>query len=313
MTTGLSLSTMSARGHYDDLLEFSKAALDWGYSAIEANAYVTTHGMLERLASGPLPLSSLHNPTPNARSSLGKSSYDLNLSSLEETERREALGFAFETIEQAARYGAKAVVLHMGHVPIGKEMQRVLHDLWHECRTQSPEYIQVQQRIPELRARTAADHLERALETLLQLQAAARDRGILLGIETRHNLHEVPNVDEMQVMLDAADPQVVGYWHDTGHAATHEQLGFTTQEEWLRRHSHRMIGIHLHDMNFERDHQCPGNGTIDWNLVARHIPEGAIRVCEIGEWNEIDELELCPRFLASQGIVSPTGIDSAVR
>lgn len=313
MTAGLSLSTMPARGRYHDLSEFSKAAQSWGYSAIEANAYVTTHEMLEQLASGPLPLSSLHNPTPNVRSSLGKSSYDLNLCSLEKTERREAAGFALETIEQAARYGAKAVVLHMGHVPIGKEMQRKLHDLWHECRTQSPEYIDVQQQIPELRARTAADHLECALQTLHELQEAARDRGILLGVETRHNLHEVPNVDEMQIMLEAADPQVVGYWHDTGHAATHEQLGFTTQEEWLRRHSHRMIGIHLHDMNTERDHQCPGTGTIDWDVVRRHIPEGAIRVCEIGEWNQIEGLQQCPGFLASVGIVSPASFDSAVR
>ncbi len=313
MTHGVSLSTMPARGRYDDLLEFSRDAQKWGYTAIEANAYVTSYEMLERLASGPLPLSSLHNPTPNVRSSLGVSAYDLNLCSLDEAERREAIGFARESIEQAARYGARAVVLHMGHVPIGKEMQRTLHDLWHECRTESPEYIDVQRRIRELRARTAPDHLERALETLNELEELARERGVLLGVETRHNLHEIPIVDEMEIMLVASDPHVVGYWHDTGHAATHEQLGFISQEEWLQRHSHRMIGIHLHDMNSERDHQCPGTGRIDWDLVRRYTPESAIRVCEIGEWNTIEGLQQCPGFLTAAGIVSPTGIDSAVR
>lgn len=313
MTHDLALSTMSARGRYTDLLEFSRDAQRWGYSAIEANAYVTSHEMLERLAAGPLPLSSLHNPVPNIRSLSGISSYDLNLCSLDDAEHEEAVGLARETIEQAARLGARAVVVHFGHVPIGKEMQRQLHDLWHECRTESAEYVEVQRRIPELRARFAARHLERAMETLYELEGLSRDRGVLLGIETRHNLHEIPNVDEMEAMLRAADPAVVGYWHDTGHAATHEQLGFTTQEEWLRRHSHRMNGIHLHDINSDRDHQCPGTGRLDWDLVRRHTPPSAIRVCEVGEWNTLECLRACPEFLTQVGIISPVGVDSTVR
>ena len=127
-----------------------------------------------------------------------------------------------------------------------------------------------------------------------------------LGIETRHNLHEIPNVDEMAVMLSAADPNVVGYWHDTGHAATHEQLGFTTHEEWLRRHGHRMLGVHLHDITDERDHQCPGSGRLDWALVTRYVPESAIRVCEIGEWNGPECLKACPAFLVNVGFRRPT-------
>jgi len=303
---------MSARGLYSDLLAFSRAAQSWGYTAVEANAFVTTHDMLERLAQGPLPILSMHNTIPNVRSSFGMSSYDLNLCSLDETERREALVFALDTIEQAARHGARAVVLHMGHVPIGREMQRQLHDLWHEGLTESEEYLDVQRRIPEMRARSAAHHMERALETVHALEGSARERGVLLGIETRHNLHEIPNVDEMDAMLAATDPQVVGYWHDTGHAAMHERFGFTTQEEWLRRHGHRMIGIHLHDINRERDHQCPGNGTIDWGLVARHVPESALRVCEVGEWNGPERVALCPEFLAGAGLFSPDGTHPAV-
>ncbi len=313
MTSNLSLSTMSARGRYTNLTEFSRDAGAWGYTAIEANAYVTSHEMLEALADGPLPLSSLHNPTPNLRSSLGMSAYDLNLCSLDEAERREAIGFATGTIEQAARLGARVVVVHLGHVPIGKEMQRQLHDLWHECKTESPEYIDVQRRIPELRAQTAAIHMDRALETLHELESRARETGILLGLETRHNLHEMPDINEMAMLLAASDPEVVGYWHDTGHAATHEQLGFTTQKEWLQRHSHRMIGIHLHDMNHERDHQCPGDGRIDWDLVRRYTSATAIRVCEIGEWNTIEGLQRAPKFLAEVGIIAVAGIDSAVR
>ncbi len=309
----LSLSTMSARGHYADLRDFSRDAQSWGFTAIEANAFVTSHEMLERLAQGPLPITSLHNTIPNVRSSFGMSSYDLNLCSLNETERIEAVDFAKETIRQAARLGARAIVLHMGHVPVDREMQRQLHDLWHECKTETQEYIDVQRRIPEIRAKTASNHLERALETVHELEGPAREAGVRLGLETRHNLHELPNVDEMEIMLASADPNVMGYWHDTGHAVMHQRFGFTTHEEWLRRHGHRMIGIHLHDINHERDHQCPGDGEMDWALVARHVPASALRICEIGEWNDLSDISKSPRFLASVGLFSPNGADPAAK
>lgn len=312
MRNELSLSTMSARGHYADLLDYSRDARSWGYTAVEANAYVTSHEMLDRLAQGPLPISSLHNPTPNVRTSSGISSYDLNLASLDQAERLEAIGFARHTIELGARLGVRAIVLHMGHVPIDREMQRQLHDLWHEGKTKTPEYIGVQRRIPEIRALSATSHLERAIETTRELEGLARERGVLLGIETRNHLHEIPNVDEMEILLAAADPAVVGYWHDTGHAATQERVGSTTHEEWLRRHGHRMIGIHLHDIDNARDHQCPGSGELDWELLSRHVPETALRVCEIGEWNGPPCLSTCPEFLANVGLFSPNGANSAV-
>jgi len=307
MTDSLSLSTMSARGQYPNLCKFSQAAQSWGFTAVEANAFVKTDEMLEQLALGPLPIRSLHNPIPNAPSALGISSYDLSLCSLDETERVEAVRFALRTIEHAARLNARAVVLHMGHVPVDAETQRLLHDLWHEGRTTSQEYLDVQWSIPERRSRTAPQQVERAVQSLLQLEKEARKHGVLLGVETRHNLHEVPNIDEMSTLLEATDPTVVGYWHDTGHAATHQRLGFTTHEEWLRRYSPRMVGIHLHDINHERDHQCPGNGEIDWAMVARYVPDTAIRVCEIGEWNGPECLATCAPFIAELGLFSRDG------
>jgi sugar phosphate isomerase/epimerase len=302
---------MWAKYHYDDLCRFSRDAMDWGYDAIEANAYVKSPDMLERLAEGPLPLSSLHNPIPNLDSTRGMRSYDLNLAALDEDERVEAVLFARQTIENAARLGAKAVVLHMGHVPIGKEMQRELHRMWHEGMMGTLEYRDLHAEMPALRARSAGKHLERALQTLREIEPLAADRGVMLGIETRHNMHELPNIDEAAVMLSETSPDVVGYWHDTGHAATHERLGYAKQEDWLARHCHRLIGIHLHDMNVERDHQCPGSGELDWAMIARYLPESAIRVCELGEWNTVQCVERTPAFLKHAGILAPSPVDLA--
>jgi sugar phosphate isomerase/epimerase len=96
---------------------------------------------------------------------------------------------------------------------------------------------------------------------------------------------------------------VVGYWHDRGIAATMERLGSTQHEEWLRRHAGRLIGIHLHDIDSHRDHQCPGNGRLDWSMVSRYLPADAIRVCELGEWNDIECVARAPSFLARMGVI----------
>jgi len=313
VTAPLSLSTMWARGRYEDLYQFSCDASDWGFTAVEANAFVTSMEALERLAAGPLPLSSLHNPAPNVRSPRGVSAYDLNLGALDEDERQEALSHALSTIDLASRLGARAVVLHMGHVPIGREKEKRIHALWHAGEMESDEYFAIQDAIPGIRNGVEQLHLERAMETLRALQDRARSRGVLLGLETRHNLHEMPNAREMDVMLSAADPEVVGYWHDTGHAATQERCGSTGHEEWLRRYSSRLIGVHLHDVNSERDHQCPGAGRLDWSMVSRYLPEAAIRVCELGEWNGQECVAQAPAFLASMGVLAPSGARSQVR
>ncbi len=297
---------MWARGRYEDLYEFSCDASDWGFTAVEANAYVTSMASLERLAAGPLPLSSLHNPAPNVRTPGGVSAYDLNLGALDEDERREALSYALSTIDVASHLGARAVVLHMGHVPIAREMERRIHALWHAGEMESDEYIAIQGAVPGIRNGIESQHLERALETLRSLEDRARSRGVLLGLETRHNLHEIPNIEEMDVMLSASDPNVVGYWHDTGHAATQERCGATGHEQWLQRHSSRLIGVHLHDINRERDHQCPGIGRLDWSMVGRYLPASAIRVCELGEWNGQECVSQTPVFLASMGVLATT-------
>jgi sugar phosphate isomerase/epimerase len=269
--------------------------------------------MLERLARGPLPINSIHNPAPNTTSSRGIRSYDLNLASLDEPERAEAVEFAVATIDNAARLGARVVVLHMGHVPVDKSTQRLLHSMWHADMMGTEEYAALQRSIPEFRALTEAQHLERALQTIRELESVARESGIILGMETRHNLHELPNIDEMAVLLAETDPEGVGYWHDTGHAATQQRLGYTPHEEWLQRHSSRLIGIHLHDLNTERDHQPPGTGEIDWPMIASYLPDNAVRVCEIGEWNDSDSVKGIPAFLRAAGVIAPQNTVNAVK
>jgi sugar phosphate isomerase/epimerase len=125
----------------------------------------------------------------------------------------------------------------------------------------------------------------------------------MLGLETRFHFNEIPNMDEMAALLDKVSEHVAGYWHDVGHAEVQQQLGFSFHEEWLLRFRDRMIGIHLHDIRGIRDHQAPGKGHMNWEMIAQHLPQGIIKVCEIGEWNDEEQVQGVVEFLQKKGIL----------
>jgi sugar phosphate isomerase/epimerase len=110
-------------------------------------------------------------------------------------------------------------------------------------------------------------------------------------------------VDEMAELLSEAPESLVGYWHDAGHAEVQQQLGFSLREEWLSRFKHRMVGIHLHDIHGISDHHAPGKGNMNWEMIAKYLPRGIVKVCEIGEWNDERQIQGVVEFLRSKGIL----------
>jgi hypothetical protein len=65
-----------------------------------------------------------------------------------------------------------------------------------------------------------------------------------------------------------------------------------------------MVGIHLHDVTGISDHQTPGKGNVNWEMVARYLPPGIVKVCEIGEWNDEQQMQGVVSFLQKEGIIS---------
>ncbi len=61
--------------------------------------------------------------------------------------------------------------------------------------------------------------------------------------------------------------------------------------------------MHLHDVRGIRDHCAPGVGSVDWGLIAANLPDAALRVCEIGEWNDVETVPGVVPFLRSQGVL----------
>ena len=298
----VALSTMWAKDRFDNMAEFAAEAKEFGFSHVEINASVSPQGLSE-LVETSIPISSIHSPSPAVLSSRGVPVADLSLSSLEAKQREEAVSFAKKTIDLASQVGARAVVLHMGEVPIDLSLDHELRRLYQQNLTQSEKYDEVKRGLTHQRISKAPPYLEAATKSLGELSEYSQCKGIMLGVETRFYFHEMPNIDEMEELLRQVEGGLVGYWHDVGHAEVNQRLGFTSHEEWLSRFGDRMIGIHLHDVLGIRDHRPPGKGDVNWNMVAEYVPQEALKVCEIAEWNEAEQIRGVIDFLQKQGIL----------
>ena len=293
---------MWAKGRFSSMAEFVAKAKELAFTHVEANASVSSQSLDELLKTS-IPISSIHSPCPAVLSSKGIPVANLSLSSLNGSEQEEAVSFAKETINLASNVGAKAIVLHMGEVPIDLSLQDRLRQLYNENRAQTKEYSQAKEELTYQRASKVAPYLETARESLKELSEYSKRQDIMLGIENRFYLHEIPDIDEMEELLNEVKGELVGYWHDVGHAEVRQRLGFTPHEEWLSRFRDKMIGVHLHDVLGISDHRPPGKGSVNWDMVAKYLPQKAIRVCEIAEWNEEEQICGVISFLERKGIL----------
>jgi sugar phosphate isomerase/epimerase len=282
---------------------FSAKAKELGFTHIEANASISSQ-MLSELLKTTVPISSIHSPCPAASSSRGIPISSLSLSSLDESERMEAVSFTKQTIDLAASVKARAIVLHMGEVPIDLSLQDRLFKLHDEGYAQTKEYSQAKEELVYQRTSQAPHYLDAAKKSLQEISEYSQQKGIILGLETRFHPHEIPNMDEMAELLNEVPESLVGYWHDVGHAEVQQRLGFSLHKEWLSRFRDRMVGIHLHDVIGISDHQAPGKGDMNWEMVAKYLPPGIVKVCEIGEWNDEEQMQRVVEFLQKEGVLN---------
>jgi len=302
MSLEVSLSTMWAKDRFSHMAEFAAKLRELGFTHVEPNRLVSP-GMLAELLETSVPISSIHAPCPAVLSSQGIDIDRLSLSSLNVSERVEAVSFTKKTIDLAANVNARAIVLHLGEVPIDLSLQDRLHKLHDAGQAQTKEYRRIKERLVHQRASLAQPYVDAAKRSLQELSKHSQENGIMLGLETRFHFNEIPNTDEMAELLGEVPEPVAGYWHDTGHAEVQQQLGFVFHEEWLSRFKDRMVGIHLHDIRGISDHHAPGKGNMNWEMIAKYLPQGIVKVCEIGEWNDEERMQGVVEFLQNKEIL----------
>lgn len=292
------LSTMWAQSRFTHLIDFFAAAREMGFKRYELNHQVT-ETMLNGISPGEYEIASLHAPCPRTIDLVAQSRNDLLLSSLDEERRKEAVSMVQGSIELAAYLGAFSVVLHLGRVNADWKLEREVREAFQQGKKGRPRYRALVERLKEARALGKEAHLEAVIRSLAEIAEHARLKGVKIGLENRYYYLEIPNHEEMGMLLKL-DP-LLYYWHDTGHAQALENLGFTPQEEWLRTYGERMLGVHLHDIVGLRDHGIPGQGEIEFGALAPYIPTEALRVFEIDPPYSPEEIVAGWRHLEKTG------------
>jgi sugar phosphate isomerase/epimerase len=226
-------------------------------------------------------INSLHNfcPIPEGIKLTQASPENYLLSSEDEKERELAIKFTKMTIENAARLGAEAVVLHCGKV-FEKKHTNLLIKMYNSNERNSKTYKTKQEFFVSLRRRYSKKYFLNTLRSLEELDKFAKLKKVKLGIENRYYFGEIPQVEEIAQILNIFDAgSAIGYWHDVGHAQCLENLGFYKLENYLVFFD-RLLGIHLHDIKGCCDHLSPFEGEFDFKKILSFVKKSTLKIME---------------------------------
>ncbi len=280
----LGISTSWNAALHTDAKTIVREIKDLGFSQVELSFNLTS-SMIADVRSlvddNQIKVISLHNfcPIPEGLKREEALPDCFSLASTSDTIREKAVEYSKRTIDTAAALNARAVVLHCGRVEIPSRTVELIA-LHERGLKNSAVFSQLREEIIDQRRRYAKPYFENALKSLEKLNAHARDKKILLGIETRFYYREIPSLEETGIILETFRNSQLRYWHDTGHAQLMENLGFCGPDEYISRYGASMAGVHAHNIIGCYDHQAPVRGEFDFNRITPYIGSGTIAIIE---------------------------------
>ncbi len=238
-------------------------------------------GILDAVAAGVIRITTLHNFCPLPIGVTRAAPNVFKFTSLDRKERDNALRHTLKTLEFAERVQAQLVVLHLGAIEMYDYTDKLL-ELAEAGKRETPKYQKLCAEAEAKREARKERHQEAAYELLRQVEEDARRRGLLLGVENREALEEIPFESDFQFFLHEFRGGPVRYWHDTGHAQIKENLGFIQHALHLESLVDALAGFHIHDVVFPgRDHRPPGQGMIDFAALRPYVRPEHIKVLEM--------------------------------
>ncbi len=248
-------------------------------------------GIIEGVEAGEIKISSLHNFCPLPIGINFANPNIFKFTAADARERENAYRHSLKTIETAARLKARIVVLHLGCIDMKDYTENLLH-LMEQGKNLTPKYEKLCAEVVEKREQKKEKYLKLADEMLRRLVVEAEAKRIKLGIENREALEEIPLDGDFTFLLRDYPAATVGYWHDTGHAQIKENLGFINHAMHLESLADRLLGFHVHDVEFPgMDHHPPGSGMIDFAALKPFVKTEHIKVFELNPNVPVEALQ----------------------
>ena len=301
----LSLSTCWCSARHTDGYEMVEEIVGLGFKRIELSHGVRISlvpGILQAVAEGLVEISSVHNFCPLPRSVQHAAPNLYQPSAVDSRELNLWRRYTEQTLDFAVSVGARHVVMHSGSTwyffgsPEGKFEhwidQSGLKAVDFLDSAQFKKRCDRAMKRVRKASRSAMQQIHASYNAVIPL---AKERGICLCLENREGLEEMPlDAEYADFIKELPEPEHVGYWHDSGHAQIKHQFGLLDHREHPAAMADRLVGFHLHDVTESgRDHQVPGTGTIDFQMLAEFVRPEHVLV-----------LELSPRLTAEQVLAS---------
>ena len=280
----LALSTCWNSRRHTNGEDMLREILDLGFTRVELSHGLNLpmmEGILKMAERGAVEFTSLHNFCPQPVEVMTDSPDCYEFTSGRPEIRQRAVKTTLQTIDYASRVGAKRIVIHSGCVSPMRGLTKNLIGMIMNGHFVSKSYAEEKLRAVQQREAASEEVIQRLVETLKPVIAAAGEKGIRLGIENRDSYEQVPSEREFPSLLDRLGP-VCGYWHDFGHAQRKTNMGFLDHRAWLEKFASRAIGCHLHDAKWPvDDHRPPFTGDIDYAALVPFFPKDTPFVIEL--------------------------------
>ncbi|MBD3232344.1 MAG: TIM barrel protein [candidate division Zixibacteria bacterium] len=288
MNRTLSLSTSWHYKRSENGTDLIAKAVELGFDNMELNFHIKQkvfEDIKRSIADFDLRISSLHNicpVTPEMEKVKDYSNF-FSFSVKDKEIRKKAVELSERTLVNAAEFDAKPVVFHLGEAGEGelrieeKEFAKPFKKELKKNQTVTDFF----DGLLEKREAIKAPYLDNVRRCLDYLVPVAEKLGVVIGIENRYYISQIPNFDEVGVLLDEYDSPHIGFWYDSGHAANISNLGYWDYLEWLKAYKSRLVAVHLHDCRAAQDHLPPGSGDIDWSELNELLPADILCTLEL--------------------------------
>ncbi len=275
----ISLSTSYLQRRFKDGYEMLCKAAEYGFEYVElghSTPVTAMDGIKKALSEGIVKVSSLHNFCPVPGFARGPSPNLFSPSTRWKSESAQWVRHSKNTVAFAKDCNARAIVFHMG------SLNYFFYDKAAALRTKADEigfdklkedksFQAARSRFLRSSKRKANRAYKHIADNIGAIADDFKDTDILMGIENREGVGELPMESSFVQMLELAKPYgFVRAWHDIGHSKIKELMGFCTQEDLIEKTLPLIAGWHLHDCDESgKDHQGIGKGCIDFKSLKR--------------------------------------------